>query len=87
VHDYLDTGDDRGLEAALGDYEIGFADLAKRHVGSSGAASLKSEFATFRRIFSRLPADIQVTWQARLRSAWAAANDVSTVLLARLEEL
>lgn len=87
VHDYLDTRDDRGLEEALGHYEIGFADLAKRHVGSSGAASLKSEFVTFHKIFSRLPPDIQVAWQARLRSAWAAADDVSTVLLARLEEL
>jgi len=75
------------LDGALDHYESGFANLAERHVASSGAASLKGEFSTFQSILGQLPANIQVAWQAKLRSAWAAAGDVSTVLLARLEEL
>jgi len=87
VHDYLDSADASILDGALDHYESGFANLAERHVASSGAASLKGEFSTFQSILGQLPANIQVAWQAKLRSAWAAAGDVSTVLLARLEEL
>ena len=93
VHDYLDArqpGDDFDasvLDGALDRYGSGFVNIAKRPVGSSGAASLKAEFATLRAILAQLPHSVQIAWRARLRSAWAAAGDVSMVLLARLEEL
>jgi GTPase SAR1 family protein/tetratricopeptide (TPR) repeat protein len=86
VHDYLEgRGDASTLDGALDLYETGFVNLGARHVASSGTASLKGEFATFRSVLSQLPAGVQAMWQARLRSAWAAAD--SMVLLARLEEL
>ncbi len=85
VHEYLDGQDGNKLEGALELYETGFVNLTERLVASSGTASLSGEFATFRSVFSQLSADVQATWQARLRSAWAAAG--SMVLLARLEEL
>jgi tetratricopeptide (TPR) repeat protein len=93
VHDYLDAlappqeVDVTALDGALALYESGFVNIAKRPVGSSGAASLKAEFATLQTILTQLPEDVQMAWQAKLRSAWAAAGDVSMVLLARLEEL
>jgi tetratricopeptide (TPR) repeat protein len=93
VNDYFDaedagdTGDADKRDGALDHYESGFVNLAKRHVGSSGTASLKGEFATFQSVIAQLPYNVQMAWQAKLRSAWAAAGDVSTVLLARLEEL
>jgi tetratricopeptide (TPR) repeat protein len=85
VDEYLDAGDASKLEGALELYETGFVNLAERLVASSGTASLSGEFATFRSVISQLPAGVQATWQARLRSAWAAAGSI--VLLARLEEL
>ena len=86
VHTYEETGDYGHLDEALPYYERGFVNLAKRRVGSSGAASVKSEFRTFQGIFAELPSEVQTTWQDKLRSAWTEAGDVSTVLLARLEE-
>lgn len=88
VHDYLDRGRGKdNLDGALDLYEAGFVDLATRHVASSGTASLRGEFAIFRSVLSELPENVRAAWQARLRSAWSAAGDVSMVLLARLEEL
>jgi hypothetical protein len=76
------------LDEALAFYQKGFADLAQRHVGSSGTASLDAEFDVFEAIFSGLPEEVQVAWQARLRSAWAAIpGEESMLLLAHLEEL
>jgi tetratricopeptide (TPR) repeat protein len=87
VHEYLDTGDASKLDGALDLYETGFVNLATRHVASSGTASLRGEFATFRTVLSQLPETVQAAWLTRLRSAWTAAGNVKTVLLARLEEL
>jgi tetratricopeptide (TPR) repeat protein len=76
------------LEVALAHYQEGFVELAKRHVGSSGTASLSAEFAVFEEIFYGLPEDVRADWQARLRSAWAAIDgEESMLLLAHLEEL
>jgi hypothetical protein len=76
------------LDAALTHYEEGFADLATRHVGSSGTASLSAEFLVFEEIFNDLPEHVRADWQARLRSAWAALpGEKSMLLLAHLEEL
>jgi tetratricopeptide (TPR) repeat protein len=86
VHAYEESGEEGHLDEALPYYERGFVNLAKRPVGSSGAGAVKSEFQTFRGIFSLLPPEVQMTWQDKLRSAWADAGEVSTVLLARLEE-
>ena len=76
------------LDQALAHYQEGFADLAKRHVGSSGTASLSAEFAVFEEIFSGLPEEVRADWHAKLRSAWAAiTGEESMLLLAHLEEL
>jgi chloramphenicol 3-O-phosphotransferase len=86
--DYLKTGNESKLRAALEGYQAGFADIARKHVGSSGQASIAAEFATFRRIFFQLPEIVRADWQDALRQAWTAAGgDGSTMLLARLGEL
>jgi tetratricopeptide (TPR) repeat protein len=87
VHEYLETNDRGALDSALSNYILGFASIAERHVGSSGAAAIPGEFRAFRGIFSQLPEQTQADWQARLRRAWTALEDGSTLLLARLEEL
>lgn len=87
IYDYLQTEDENTLNSALESYKSGFAHVAKRHVGSSGAASIPSEFKAFRQLFHRLPLAIQAGWQAELRAAWSDLDDGSTLLLARLEEL
>jgi len=87
IYDYLQTEDENTLNSALGNYKSGFAHVAKRHVGSSGAASIPSEFKAFQQLFHRLPLAIQAGWQAELRAAWSDLDDGSTLLLARLEEL
>ena len=87
VQDYSQSRDVVKLDEALAHYEKGFVDIAQRHVGSSGKSSLKAEFAAFGSVYSGLRADVQAAWQARLRSTWAAAGEVSMLLLARLEEL
>ncbi len=87
AHDYENSGDVGKLDEALAHYEKGFANLATRHVGSSGLASLNAEFAAFESIFSGLPENVKEAWQARLRSAWTAAGETSVLLVAHLEEL
>ena len=71
IYDYLQTEDENTLNSALESYKSGFAHVAKRHVGSSGAASIPSEFKAFRQLFHRLPLAIQAGWQAELRAAGA----------------
>jgi tetratricopeptide (TPR) repeat protein len=87
VRDFEDSDNPGKLDEALTYYEKGFADLATRHVGSSGAASLKAEFAAFEAIFSKLPPNVKEAWQAKLRSAWTTGGQTSMLLLAHLEEL
>jgi energy-coupling factor transporter ATP-binding protein EcfA2 len=88
ARDYGRTNDAGKLDEALAYYENGFADLATRHVGSSGAASLNAEFAVFEAIFSVLPERVRADWLSRLRSTWAATEgEASMLLLAHLEEL
>ena len=87
LEDYLVSWDTGKLDEAVVYYETGFADLAVRQVASSGAAALSAEFSAFESIFYTLPADVRAAWQARLRSAWAGADNVSMLLLAHLEEL
>lgn len=87
VRDYHDSNEAARLDEALVYYEKGFADLATKHVASSGATSLKAEFDAFEVVFTGLPADARAAWQARLRSAWTAAGELSTLLLAHLEKL
>ena len=87
IYDYLDTHDPDTLNIALDNYRSGFANVAKRRVGSSGSSSIPGEFRIFRELFARLPASVQADWQAKFRAAWSVDDDVSTTLLARLEEL
>jgi len=87
IYDFLDTHDPDTLHIALDNYRSGFANVAKRRVGSSGSSSIPGEFRIFRELFARLPASVQADWQAKFRAAWSVDDDVSTTLLARLEEL
>jgi tetratricopeptide (TPR) repeat protein len=92
VHRWLEEGDDHELEQALNHYREGFGLIAQDYVGSSGASAIPNEFRKFRRLFERLPPDIQANWRAVLRVAWRQIGGEgeeggSTLLLARLEEL
>ena len=86
IHDWLATGDQARLDDALQEYIAGFALIAQRFVGSSGAASLPEEFAVFRTLVELLPENVRTKWHQELRSAWSSVES-STLLLARLEEL
>jgi tetratricopeptide (TPR) repeat protein len=85
--EYLTTREPAILDSALDSYQTGFARIAARQIGSSGAASISREFSLFRKSFGQLPAEVKQEWQAKLRSAWALVEDGATLLLARLEEL
>jgi len=93
VHLGLEEGtDSEQWNVALDCYSKGFALIAQDYVGSSGASAIPSEFHKFRRLFERLPQDVQVHWRAALRLAWMRTGEKrreggSTLLLARLEEL
>jgi tetratricopeptide (TPR) repeat protein len=87
IHDSLETGDGRDLRNALEYYKTGFSLIAQRHVGSSGAASITSEFRTLGDLMKRLPPRTRQEWLAELRRAWSRKASGSTLLLARLEEL
>ena len=84
---WLEDQDDVGLlSTALRHYKEGFAQIAQQYVGSSGAATIASEFAKFARLVWLLPIEIRATWQEEFRRAWAITPG-STLLLARLELL
>jgi hypothetical protein len=87
VHDYLRTRDQDNLKSALEHYKVGFADIARRPVGSSGAASIPTQFRAFERNFRKLSPSIRATWQAKLHETWCRLDYGSTLLLARLQEL
>jgi tetratricopeptide (TPR) repeat protein len=86
IHDWLAGGDESRLSTALRHYKEGFAQVAERYVGSSGAAAIPGEFRTFENLIWKLPEEIRMQWQAELRDAWSDQQG-STLLLARLEEL
>ncbi len=83
IHDYLASGDDRGLRKALRHYQIGFGLISQGYVGSHGTAAIASEFSRFNNLFAQLPDEVRAEWQEELRGAWIG----SISLLARLEEL
>ena len=87
IHDWLAAGDPARLDEALERYKAGFALMALRYVGSSGAAALPGEFEGFRRLFEQLPGQIRAEWTEEMRRAWAGQESGSILLLARLEEL
>jgi hypothetical protein len=87
IYDTLQDNDSSRLSAALHNYRTGFELLARRYVGSSGAAAVAKEFETFGRLFSRLPPDVRAQWLEELRRAWIGAEQGSTLLLARLQQL
>jgi tetratricopeptide (TPR) repeat protein len=87
IHDTAGTWDASVLGDALEFYKNGFALIAQRYVGSSGAAAIPDLFRTFGETFRLLPPSVQAQWQGALREAWSAVDEGSTLLLARLEEL
>jgi tetratricopeptide (TPR) repeat protein len=87
INDYLRTREENVLKNALENYKSGFANVALRPVGSSGAASIPAEFKTFERLFRQLPLLVREDWQTKLKVAWRDQGDGSTLLLARLQEL
>jgi tetratricopeptide (TPR) repeat protein len=75
------------LSAALRHYKEGFGQIAQGYAGSSGAASIASEFKTFEDLVRQLPPNVRGQWQDELRGTWSGLPNGSTLLLARLEEL
>jgi len=72
---------------AVNHYKQGFAQLAVKYVGSSGAASIGDEFDRFGTLVWQLPPQVRAEWQEEFRRAWSDQGPGSTLLLARLEEL
>ena len=89
VADYVQSSDETHLAVALGHYKTGFANIAVRNVGSSGAAAIPAQFAAFKQVFSGLPEPVKANWLHELHASWSQDRDGggSTLLLARLEEL
>jgi tetratricopeptide (TPR) repeat protein len=87
VADYEQSGDEAKLAEALEHYKDGFASIAVRNVGSSGAAAIPAQFAGFKLIFSGLPDPVKADWLRELHVHWSRDGAGSTLLLARLEEL
>jgi tetratricopeptide (TPR) repeat protein len=87
IRDWMHSGGQEHLEAALPKYVEGFALVAESYVGSSGAAAVPGEFKTFAELFRNLPKEVQTEWRRTFRRAWSQLEDGSTLLLARLEEL
>jgi tetratricopeptide (TPR) repeat protein len=87
IRRWQDNHEPRELNLALENYKDGFKLIAQGYVGSSGAAALPGEFATFAKHLDQLPADVQADWQEELRREWSTLGEGSTLVLARLEEL
>lgn len=86
VADYDRSGDETYLTAAVEYYKTGFANIAERNVGSSGAAAIPAKFKAFKQVLSRLPDSVKADWLRELHASWGRDRG-STLLLARLEEL
>ena len=86
VADYLRTGAESRLAEALENYRTGFADIAQRNVGSSGAAAIPTQFGAFKRVFALLPDTVKADWLRDLHAHWSHSSG-AIMLLARLEEL
>lgn len=86
VEDYQRTRDEGQLTSALEHYQTGFANIALRNVGSSGAAAIPSQFAAFKQVFSGLPNPVKADWLRGLHAFWSQSSG-SILLLAHLEEL
>ncbi len=87
IREWMASGNDGALGAALDNYVTGFGMLANSYVGSSGAAAVPGEFKIFGQLFRNLPEAVQLEWRRMFRNAWSQLDDGSTLLLARLEEL
>jgi hypothetical protein len=85
--DYRQSGDEVNLASALEHYKTGFANIAVRNVGSSGAAAIPAMFAAFKQVFLDLPDTVKADWLRELDASWSRNDEGSTLLLARLEEL
>src|SRR5579872_1016268 len=86
VADYEQTGAESRLAEALENYRTGFADIAQRNVGSSGAAAIPAQFGAFKQVFALLPATVKADWLRDLHAHWSHSSG-AIMLLARLEEL
>jgi tetratricopeptide (TPR) repeat protein len=86
VADYRRSRDEAKLAVALENYKTGFASIAERNVGSSGAAAIPAQFAKFKQVFHGLPDLVKTNWLRELHASWGRGSG-STLLLARLEEL
>jgi tetratricopeptide (TPR) repeat protein len=87
ARDALVTGDDALLAVARDNFKEGFILLARRYVGSSGAAAVADEFRKLADLIWGLPVGIRAQWQAEFQRGWSQEEYGSTLLLARLEEL
>ena len=87
VADYRRSRDEANLASALEHFKTGFAKIAERNVGSSGAAAIPAMFAAFKQVFSGLPDTVKADWLRELHTYWSRDGQGSTLLLARLEEL
>jgi len=86
VADYEQTGAESRLAEALENYRTGFADIAQRNVGSSGAAAIPAQFGAFKQVFALLPDTVKADWLRDLHAHWSRSSG-AIMLLARLEEL
>jgi len=87
VADYRRSRDEANLASALEYFKTGFANIAERNVGSSGAAAIPVMFAAFKQVFSSLPDTVKADWLRELDASWHRQGEGSTVLPARLQEL
>jgi hypothetical protein len=87
VADCRAYSDEAYLPGALEHYKTGFAKIAERNVGSSGAAAIPAMFAAFKEVFSDLPDTVKADWLPELHTAWSQVGEGSTLLLARWEQL
>jgi hypothetical protein len=85
--DYRQSDDEADLASALEHYKTGFAKIAERNVGSSGAAAIPAMFAAFKQVFSGLPDTVKADWLPELHASWSRTGEGSTLLLARWEQL